>query len=158
MKKEPTRDYVTEAFRTYAMLGLSYEQARKNIYEAETQRCRTIDPLHATTQAERAVNENAALLMDILAVEKTIEMLECGEKRYIAEAVKAVYFASPSLPLGRGDISNRVRWYSLSIPIDERTVYRWLKEARLLCAATRGLRVKTDNKIIKSLKDVSSGF
>lgn len=149
MKKEPTRDYVTEAFRTYSLLGLSYEQARKNIYEAEIQRCCTVEPLYAIAQAERAVNENSSLLMDILAVEKTIEMLERGEKRYIVEAVKAVYFASPFLPLGRGDILNRVRWFSLGVPIDERTVYRWLKEARLLCAATRGLRIETDNKIIK---------
>lgn len=55
--------------------------------------------------------------------------------------MKAVYFAYPQQPICKGDISDRVRRYSMQCPTDERAVYRWLKEARLLCAAVRGLRI-----------------
>lgn len=142
MKKDFTRDYVTEAFRLYAAMGKpTYEEAQKRVYEIELSKRSDIDPSIAVVQAEKAVKNNTPLLLDILAVDKTIELLERGEKGHIVAAVKAVYFTEPAAPLRRGDISKRVRYHALSCPTDERTVYRWLKEARLLCAAVRGLRI-----------------
>lgn len=136
MKKDFTRDYVTEAFRLYAAMGNpSYEEAQRKIYEIELSKRSDIDPSIAVVQAEKAVKHNMPLLLDILAVDKTIDLLERGEKEYIAAAVKAIYFTEPDAPLRRGEISKRVRYHALSCPTDERTVYRWLKEARLLCAA-----------------------
>ena len=76
-----------------------------------------------------------------MAADKTIDLLERGEKGHIVDALKAVYFIYPLQPLRRGDISGRVRRFALTYPAEERTVYRWLKEARLLCAAIRGLRI-----------------
>lgn len=143
MKKDFTRDYVTEAFRLYAKLGSpTYEQARQKIYEEELNRISSfVPPDEAVICAERATEKQTPFLLDIMAVDKTIELLERGEKAYIIGAVKAVYFAYPQQPIRKGDISDRVRRYSLQCPTDERTVYRWLKEARLLCAAVRGLRI-----------------
>lgn len=142
MKKDFTRDYTTEAFRLYAAMGKpTYEAARKSIYEAELSKRNSVDPATAVQQAEIAVEKKAPMLLDILAVEKTIELLERGEKPHIVAAIKEVYFAHPLQPLHKGDISGRVRRFAIVCPTDERTVYRWLKEARLLCAAIRGLRI-----------------
>ena len=142
MKKDFTRDYVTEAFRLYAAMGQpTYERAKADIYNAELAKHSGNNPSVAIAQAEAAVNNNAPMLLDILAAERTMDLLERGDKEYIVEAVKAVYFTEPNAPLCRGDISKRVRYHALSCPTDERTVYRWLKEARLLCAAVRGLRI-----------------
>lgn len=141
MKKEHTRDYVTEAFRLYAAMEQpTYERAKADIYKTELAKRSGDDPSVAVARAEAAVNNNAPMLLDILAVERTMELLERGEKGYIVEAVKAVYFVRPTVPLRRGVISERVRCFALLYPADTSTVYRWLKEARLLCAAIRGLR------------------
>lgn len=142
MKKDFTRDYATEAFRLYAAMGKpSYEEATKQIYEAALNDCEFKDPEIANISAEAAVNNATPLLLDILAVEKTIDILERGNKTHIARAISDVYFVQPEQPLRRGDITARVRRYSLTAFSSERNVYLWLKEARLLFAAVRGLRI-----------------
>ena len=142
MKKDFTRDYTTEIFRLYAAMGKpTYERAQSDIYETELLRRSDLNPQTAIAQAERAVENATPLLLDVMAAERTIELLERGNKSHIVSAVSAVYFADPKSPLRRGDISARVHHFSLMCPTDERTVYRWLKEARLLCAAIRGLRI-----------------
>lgn len=148
MKKDFTRDYATEAFRLYAAMGKpTYEQARAAIYEAELLKRNSFDPATAIQQAETAVEKNTPYLLDMLAVNKTMELLSQGKKEYIVAAVKAVYFAYPQHQLHKGDISDRVRQFSLTCPTDERTAYRWLKEACLLCAAVRGLRISDADTI-----------
>lgn len=142
MEKDFTKQYTTEAFRLFARLGCpSYERAREIAYQQELHKRSECPPDIAVIQAERAVEKQTPTLLDILAVEETITLLERGEKSNIVKAVKAVYFVNPQQPLRRGDISNRVRRFAITYPADERTVYRWLKEARLLCAAIRGLRI-----------------
>ena len=141
MTKDPTRDYTTAAFRLYSSLGCpTYDKLRDDIYERELKRRELLNPEIAIKQAEIAVAEHEPMLLDILSVQRTLELLLRGEKQHIIAAVKAVYFPEPTRPLRRGDISDRVRRFSLSVPTDERTVYRWLKEARIMCAALRGLR------------------
>ena len=126
----------------FARLGCpSYERAREIVYQQELNKRSECPPDIAVVQAERAVEKQTPTLLDILAVDETITLLEKGEKSNIVKAVKAVYFVNPQQPLRRGDISNRVRRFAITYPADERTVYRWLKEARLLCAAIRGLRI-----------------
>lgn len=142
MEKEFTKVYTTEAFRLFARLGFpTYERAQKIVFEQEMRRRSEISPDIAIVQAEKAVEKQTPTLLDILAAERTIALLERGGKTNIVSAVKAVYFVNPQSPLRRGDISNRVRRFAVTYPADERTVYRWLKEARLLCAAVRGLRI-----------------
>lgn len=149
MQKDFTRDYVTAAFRFYAQCGQpTYEQAREIIYQAEIEKRSEIDPALAVAQAEAVVAKQTPALLDLLAVGETIALLERGGKPHIMAAVRAVYLANPSEEFRRGDIIGRVRRFALEYPADERSVYRWLKEARLLCAAIRGLRI-TDSDMMK---------
>ena len=146
MKKDFTRDYVTEIFRVYAAAGMpTYEDARARVYRAELSARSSMDAETAISQAEIAVEKRMPYLLDILAAEKTFELLERGGKSAIAQAVKAVYCVNPLQPLRRGDITSRVREFSLTYPMDTRVIYRWLKEARLLCATIRGLRIADDD-------------
>lgn len=146
MKKDFTRDYVTEIFRAWAAAGMpTYDEARERAFKIELAKRDSMDAAMALVQAEIATEKRTPFLLDIMAAEKTMELLERGEKNAIVRAVKEVYCAYPTQPLRRGDITDRVRRYSLICPADTSTVYRWLKEARLLCAAVRGLRISDDD-------------
>lgn len=112
MKKESTRDYITAAFRFYA--------------------------LRSGQEPEKI---NSPEYFDHIAVRLMFETLERERKEHIACAVKAVYFAQPNKPLRNNEISERVSRFAVNWPTDERTVYRWLKTARELCASFRGLRL-----------------
>lgn len=137
MKKEFTRDYVTEMFRKYAAAGMpTYEQERARIF--------------AEIQANVATEQSAPYLEDIRAVEQTFDLLTESGEYDIMMAVKSVYCVSPSLPLRKGDITNRVNRFAKTWPTDARNVYRWLKEARLLCASMRGLSVTSGVNLKKS--------
>lgn len=143
MKKDHLRDYITEAFRLYARLECrSYEQVKQLIYDNKLDISLIgRDPTSQMILGENAIKHSEPMLLDILAVERTLELLEIGEKQHIARAVRDVYFVQPFKPLHKGDITDRVRWVSASEPVSEKQVYQWLKYARLLCAAVRGLRL-----------------
>ena len=98
------------------------------------------EPERAVKNANIAVEKYTPMLLDILAVERTLELLEKGGKKEISRAVKEIYFTYPEKPLRRGEISERVRRLSINMPASEKTIYYWLKEARLMCASLRGLR------------------
>lgn len=149
MQKDFTRDYATAAFRFYAQCGQpTYEQACEIIYREEIKKRSSIDPSISIVQAEAEVDKQTPALLDLLAVGETITLLERGGKSHIAAAVRAVYFVNPSEEFRRGDIIGRVHRFAIEYPADERSIYRWLKEARLLCAAIRGLRI-SDSDIKK---------
>ncbi len=154
MKKDFTRDYATEAFRLYASMGRpTYEEAAKSIYQKALSDCGLSSPEVANIAAETAVTNASPLLLDILAVEKTIELLERGNKTDIIKAISAVYFTEADYPLRRGCITERVRRCSLSLFASERSVYFMLKQARLLFASLRGLRIsESDADKIQSLQ------
>lgn len=142
MKKDFVRDYATEAFRLYAKMGKpTYDAARRMISDAALKDSEFKNPETANIKAEGALEKHAPILLDILAVEKTMELLKSGGKGHIARAVEEVYFTDPSRTTRRGDISARVRRHSLDAFVSERNVYSWLKEARLLFASVRGLRL-----------------
>lgn len=141
MRKDATRDYITAAFRLYSSLGCpTYEKLRQDIYDRELKKREMLNPEVAVKQAEKAVSEQEPMLLDILAVSNTLELLAQGEKQHIVAAVKSVYLVDPNRPLRRGDISARVRQFALACPASEKQVYKWLKDARKLCSAIRGLR------------------
>lgn len=142
MKKDFTRDYATEAFRLYAAMGKpTYDEAKQIIYNKALSDCEFKEPEVATQTAEIAVEKATPLLLDILAVEKTIDILTRGGKTHIVRAVEDVYFVQPKLPIRRGDITARARRHSIITPTSMPSVYRYLKEARMLFAAVRGLRL-----------------
>ena len=63
-------------------------------------------------------------------VSMTLSVLLAEGKPWIIEAVKAVYFASPTEPLHKSDIDSRVTKYSITHYVSRSTVYVWLSHAR----------------------------
>ena len=114
--RDSTRDYTIAQFRLYASLGY---------------------PSKAQVIADKTMHQ--ALRLDLLAVIDTLNALTSSGKDYICQAVSAVYFVAPTAALHKGEINLRVTKFAVSNYTDERTVFRWLKEARLLCAKLRGL-------------------
>lgn len=114
--RDTTRDYTIAQFRLYASLGF---------------------PSKAQVVADKTMHQ--ALRLDLLAVIDTLNALTNSGKDYICQAVCAVYFLAPTEELKKGEINSRVMRCALENYTDERTVWRWLKEARLLCANFRGL-------------------
>ena len=128
--RDSTRDYTIAQFRAYAALDCP---TKEQIASDETM--------------------HQALRLDLLAVIDTLNILTSNGKEYIRQAVCAVYFPTPTEDLKKGEINSRVMRYALKSYTDERTVWRWLKEARLLCANLRGLNTGSCTKCTK--KDVS---
>lgn len=151
IKNDHIREYATEAFRYYAAQGKpTYEQLKRQIYDEilekekrELVRAKGItDPTaNAHINAEKEVERRTPELLDILAVESTIELLRRYEKYEIVKCIENVYFPEPKRPLKSNEISARVNSAALSIPCSDRQVYRLLKQARMLFAAERGLRI-----------------
>ncbi len=147
METDVTKAYITEAFRLYARLGYPCREKAQEITRGkEAEPGKSVPPDRARAQAKKPAENKAPLLLDLLAVESTLSLLRNEKKEDVIAAVTAVYFVNPSAPLRRGDISDRVRRFAMTCPADERTVYRWLKYARLLCAAKRGLRIPDADK------------
>lgn len=145
MKKDCTRDYATGAFARYALLGCP----TRAIYEAEIRRdvynrLAMQEPRVILLKANAAIAVRRPILDDIEAVERMFEALAENGKPYISDAVRAIYMYQ--LPengaLSRGEIKDRVVRYAQSVFTDERTVYRWLRSARLLFASLRGLTIE----------------
>lgn len=122
--RDTTRDYTVAQFRLYASLGF---------------------PSKAQVVANKTMHR--ALQLDLLAVIDTLDALTSSDKDYIRQAVCAVYFVAPTAPLQKGEINFRVTKFAINNYTDERTVFRWLKEARLLCADYRGLNIGTDKDV-----------
>lgn len=151
MKKDAIRDYATEAFRFYAALGRpKYEDIKKRVYDyamAEERRTEvktgglSLPTEYQLRNAENALEELEAELMDIFAVERTLEILSTHKNgREIKEAVEIVYFTEPSRALRRNEITNRVHFAELAIHTSERNIYYFLKIARDIFATERKLR------------------
>lgn len=111
MKKEAYRDYATAAFELY---GRNEDDETWNRMTPEEQ-----DDLRCC----RAVMIEAAV----------------RGRQYVADAVRAVYMAGGAR--SRSAISARVVAFGMANGMDERTVYRYLAEARAAFARFRGLRM-----------------
>ncbi len=148
-----TRDYATAAFRFYARCGKpSYEELKQAVYESAYEKSKN-DLLgikggiskpteQAVINAENALINMEAKLLDILAVERTLEIAEKSKRAAeLKKVIDCVYFSDAKYKLSRGDIINRVTYVSLLIPCSDRQVYRLLKEARDIFCAERGLRM-----------------
>lgn len=152
MKKDNIRDYATEAFRFYAALGKpSYEALKDAVYQyaLQEERKREVHTLAGISNpvesqirnAQLAVDELAADLLDVLAVEKTLQILLARENgREILTCLDTVYFTEPLREIRRGEIQERVIFAAMLVPTSEPTVYRHLRLARTVFAVERGLR------------------
>ena len=81
-----------------------------------------------------------ALLLDVFAVEKTLKYFD-EVNPMISDAVREVYFSLPSSPFTDRVAAGRVRFFSASRNVSERSIYRWLRQAREVFAKNRGLRI-----------------
>lgn len=146
MKKDFTRDYATSAFRMWARNGCpTYDEAVKKIKKKAIQRAGAVDPQKALAYAEAEVDKRSGELCDILACERTFAVLD-DSRKYIADAVREVYMVDPFREPHRNELSGRVLKYAIDCPASEIQVYRWLRYARELFCAFRGLRI-SDNEM-----------
>lgn len=151
--KECYMDYATAAFIKYSELGCptkaEYEaRIRSDIYMRFAEKT----PELIVKLADKEVQRNEGVLLDIEAVNKTFDMLlnkipldtvdtakAVRNGSDIANALSYVYFGLHREKPSNKRICARVRLYATSLPTDERTVYRWLKYGRRLFAINRGL-------------------
>ena len=149
--KDYLRDYSTAAFRFYARLGRpTYEEMKKVVYDAafESSRRELINDKNikkptqqAVINAEKAVEALAGELCDILAVEKVLARMQPE----MIKAVEIIYFTDAERELMYGDITARVHKTESVIPASESQIYRWLKQARMMFAVERGLRLPSSD-------------
>lgn len=157
--KDYLRDYCTEAFRFYACNGMNADKYKQKIYDEALEQQKRLEgksgigsPTEAAIiRAEAAVDEKLAEIKDMEAVEMTLAELHARAMPYIVQAIKIVYFQDAGKELEPGDISLRVHAAELYIPASERSVYYYLKKARILFAEHRGLRIP-NKKNHKSLQ------
>ncbi len=106
------------AFRKYARYG--YDKSGLDIFDI----CNIA--LGATVGKKQAA--------ELVAVYQTLQALEYSHRAETAEAVRAVYFRYANRPLKKNEIAWRVRRFATEKYMDERTVYRRLREAKELFA------------------------
>lgn len=141
MKKDFTRDYATAAFRMWAKHGCpTYDEIEEKIKKQAIARAGNVSPLKALAFADAEINKRSAMLCDIMACEKTFAVLD-EHRKYISDAVRAVYMTEPGEELRTNDITSRVVKYSMKSHVCERQIYRYLRFARELFCGFRGLRI-----------------
>jgi hypothetical protein len=137
-------DTVTAIFARVA--SLRYPTAEE--YEARVRndvntRLFRLDPKIIVAKADAAVTTSKPIIADINAVNATFSNLTDRNREYIIEAVKAVYFPYKGKALIPNKvIASRVLAFATSNYCTPLTAYRWLKEARALCAYYRGLTIE----------------
>ena len=149
MKKSNFHDYAVAAFGFYAKEG-GAEAYERRIYDEALFAGRALEhgagglrgsPSEAALlRAERALAEKRGAVLDLRAVEKTMQALQQkngGEAA--AQAVRLCLMGRKSL--GRGEDSALVHRAEFEVHASERMIYQWLAAARLLFARERGLRI-----------------
>lgn len=159
MKKDHARDIAEDGFADYAKWrGCTRERCVEIIRRATREQFQELPPDKVMVKADEAVAEAKPLLDSIEAVHRTFDTLRRNKKEYIIDAVEFVYCSSPNRKPARNEISMRIRAYAMRIYADDRTVYRWLREARNLYAyylgvyavdrASDWLKYAIDNELI----------
>lgn len=146
-KKEWYMDYATHAFVKYAELGCPTREEQIAAIRSKVNRELSLhEPSFIVIKADAEVAKAEPLLKDIDAVNRVFKILEEQDKPAIADAIRAVYFIDPRGKPRRGAIVARARRFAYEYPANERTVYKWLKSARLLFAIERGLCTGKDDE------------
>ena len=143
MIKEWTRDYSTGAFIRYANRGCpTTEEYEKAVREDVYRRLAMLPPNVIVMKAEAALSARRPLIEDFDAARKSVEFLSQKGIDWIERAIREIYRGLPEdRPTSKNEITNRVRSFSLDHYVSEVSVYRALKQARLLFSRFRGITV-----------------
>lgn len=143
MKKEWTRDYATGAFIRYANRGCpTVEEYRQEVQADVYRRCALLPPNVIVVKSEAAILARRPLIEDFEAVARTVRHFQENDQDLIARAIVAIYKGLPEdRPASKKEITERVRRFSCDHYISESTLYRGLKQARLLFARFRGITI-----------------
>jgi hypothetical protein len=137
-------DTVTAIFaRVASLLYPTAEEYEARIRNDVNNRLFRLDPKIIVAKADAAVSTSKPIIADINAVNATFSNLTDRNRDYIIQAVKAVYFPYKGKALIPNKvIASRVLAFATSNYCTPLTAYRWLKEARALCAYYRGLTIE----------------
>jgi hypothetical protein len=139
-KKQPYREYATEAFRLLGREGSKEKYIQKLIDDIRKSIRNSGVSNPTETEAirkDQAISENAAILDDLEAAHTALYI--CGED--VKLAVELVYMKDCWKELEKGDIETRVRYAEIHIPSSRMTIYRSLRKACREFAKERGLRI-----------------
>lgn len=103
LTKAERRKIATDAFRQFAARGQNTQQ---------------VEMLYTDTW------------LSDMAVKQTFSVLKILDKQIVIEAVAAVYFVDPFVPLQKNDIEYRVTKFCMSKHVCRTSVYNWLAFAR----------------------------
>lgn len=142
--KETYMDTVTAIFARVASLRYPTEEEYTSRIRADVyKRLAHLNPQIIVAKADATLLTYKPIIDDISAVAKTFSNLAERDKGYIIQAVKAVYFPyKGKTKIPNEILKERTLAFSTQNFIDERTAYRWLKEARAICAFYRGITVE----------------
>lgn len=142
--KETYMDIVSAIFARVASLHYpTEEEYEARIRNDVNNRLFRLDPQIIVAKADAAVATAKPIIADINAVNATFANLQHRERDYIIQAVKAVYFPyNGGARIPNKIISERVLAFATSNYCTPLTAYRWLKEARSICAYYRGLTIE----------------
>lgn len=143
MLKEWTRDYATGAFIRYANRGCpSAEEYEQAVKEDVYRRLCTLPPNLIVMRAEAALSARRPLIEDFLAVRRALEFFNTKDREWVSRAVAVIFKGLPEdRPTSKREITERVRAFAISNYISEVTVWRVLKQARLLFSRFRGISI-----------------
>ena len=141
--KESYMDCVTAIFVRSALLKYqSKDEYTRRIRDDVYKRLATLNPQIIVAKADISVSASKPIMEDLEAVEKTFQNLTERDKEYIIRAVKSIYFPyGGTTKIPNKIIKERILAFATDFHADERTVYRWLKEARMICAFYRGITI-----------------
>lgn len=151
MKKKHYRDYATDAFRILALYGSSEKYKERIISESrkapEDLGVKIDKGITSPTEAEiiraqDALDEKMAVIADLEAAERALEIVRTRFGEDAVKAVKICYMMEPHRPIAWKEIQTSVIFAVMNLHMSESTVYRYLSFARKTFAIERGLRTE----------------
>lgn len=139
------RQYATDAFRLYAMIGESSADEYKRSIEEKVRL--KFSHESAESVGRRVISEINVMkreILDVGSVDDVMKELRAKGRDDIIGALKCVYFAEPARIMKKGEIKDRVLRYATDYHADARTVYRWLGIARRKFFEARGMNTIPD--------------
>lgn len=151
MKKKHYRDYATDAFRILALYGSSEKYKERIISEShkapEDLGVKIDKGIISPTEAEiiraqDALDEKMAVIADLEAAERALELVRVRFGDDAVTAVKICYMSTPKRPLAWKELERNVVFAVMNLHFGRSTVYKYLAIARHAFAVERGLRTE----------------